>query len=41
MKFGVALTTRGRDATGETLARVSRALERFAVEIRPAASDLP
>lgn len=28
MKFGVALTTRGRDATAETLARVSRAAEK-------------
>lgn len=27
MKFGVALTTRGRDATGETLVRVARAAE--------------
>jgi probable F420-dependent oxidoreductase len=27
MKFGVALTTRGRDATAETLARVSRTAE--------------
>ncbi|MBI4573078.1 MAG: LLM class F420-dependent oxidoreductase [candidate division NC10 bacterium] len=29
MKFGVALTTRGRDATAETLARVSRKAEEY------------
>lgn len=29
MKFGVALTTRGRDATAETLARVSGATEEY------------
>lgn len=38
MKFGVALTTRGREARVEALLEQ---LQRFAVEIQPAASDLP